>query len=306
MPLTAEEYTEMAAIASEIGDEQAELEALEGLESLGAFGAPSAVAQQLPTQQTLPNQQDQGLIQDIEAAFQQIPGAPQISELAAAANRSVFDVIDFIGPDTVNAALNVIGSERRVPTLRESLGSEGGFVEPGTQRDVLRAVGQAAPLALGAGTAIRSAAQSLPKIAPGAESVGAGLLRQAAAGTTAGDVGLSAVAATGAEFGREEIGGTGGAIIGSILAPTALLTGAGLSRLGAEGFKRLSTSLSTLSDDGASKLLAEAMVREGMSPGCLLMMLQSGLQSLAQRRYRQMLAATSLVCLGPHLIRFRE
>ena len=39
MALTAEEYTEMAGLAADVGDEQAELEALEGLESLGALGA---------------------------------------------------------------------------------------------------------------------------------------------------------------------------------------------------------------------------------------------------------------------------
>lgn len=37
MALTAEEYSEMADLAADIGDEQAELEALEGLESIGGF-----------------------------------------------------------------------------------------------------------------------------------------------------------------------------------------------------------------------------------------------------------------------------
>jgi len=46
MALTAEELQEMASLAQEIGDEQAELEALEQLGAMGALGQPEQVAQQ--------------------------------------------------------------------------------------------------------------------------------------------------------------------------------------------------------------------------------------------------------------------
>ena len=87
---------------------------------------------------------DQNFFQKIDQALQKVPGIPQLTEFAAATNRSVADVIDFIGPDTINAALQVSGSEMRVPTLRGSLektGIEGGFVEPGLQREVIQAAG---------------------------------------------------------------------------------------------------------------------------------------------------------------------
>ncbi len=163
---------------------------------------------------------DQGLISDIEAGFQKIPGAPQLSEFSAAANRSIFDVIDFLGPDTVNSILSLSGSERRVPTLRESLGSEGGFVEPGLQRDILQAAGETVPAALGLGTAIRGAAARLAP-ATGGESVGAGVLREAGKSTVAQDVGLGAVSAAGTELG-EVAAGEEGALAGAILAPLAV------------------------------------------------------------------------------------
>lgn len=43
MALTAEELNEMAVLAAEVGDEQAELEALEQLESIGGFGSETTV-----------------------------------------------------------------------------------------------------------------------------------------------------------------------------------------------------------------------------------------------------------------------
>ena len=75
-----------------------------------------------------------------------------ISELAAAANRSVTEFVDFLGPDTVNAVLNLSGSEYRMPTLTgslESTGIQGGFMEPGTPRDIVKAAGSLIPAAAG-------------------------------------------------------------------------------------------------------------------------------------------------------------
>jgi hypothetical protein len=160
------------------------------------------------------------LLQDIETGFQNIPGAPQLSEFAAAANRSVFDVIDFIGPDTVNSVLSLSGSDKRVPTLSESIGSEGGFVEPGLQRDILQAAGETAPLALSLGASLRGLSAKLAP-ATGGESVGAGVLREAGKSTAAQDVGLGTLSAAGQEVGRE-VGGEEGALIGGVVTPLAV------------------------------------------------------------------------------------
>ena len=75
-----------------------------------------------------------------------------ISELAAASNRGVTEFVDFLGPDTVNAMLNLSGSDVRVPTLTGALeptGIQGGFMEPGLPREAVRAVGTAIPAAAG-------------------------------------------------------------------------------------------------------------------------------------------------------------
>lgn len=75
-----------------------------------------------------------------------------IGELAAAANRSVTEFVDFLGPGAVNSILSLVGSEKRVPTLTGALeftGIQGGFMDEGTARDVVRGAGAAIPAALG-------------------------------------------------------------------------------------------------------------------------------------------------------------
>lgn len=100
----------------------------------------SQAPESLPVQQTgqpMPN--EDGLLS--------IPGMKPLAEMAAAANKSIFEFIDFLGPNNINAVLSLAGSDKRVPTLTETLGSEGGFMEPGLGRDVVQAAGQLAPVA---------------------------------------------------------------------------------------------------------------------------------------------------------------
>ena len=71
-------------------------------------------------------------------------------EFAAGVNRPVAEFLDFVGPDTINAFLNVVGSEKRVPTLAENIpGIEGNFMEQGGARTAVRLAGNALPMAAG-------------------------------------------------------------------------------------------------------------------------------------------------------------
>lgn len=75
-----------------------------------------------------------------------------LGELAAAANRSVTEFVDFLGPGAVNNILSLAGSEKRVPTLTgalEGTGIQGGFMDEGTARDVVQGAGATIPAALG-------------------------------------------------------------------------------------------------------------------------------------------------------------
>lgn len=105
-----------------------------------------------------------------------------IGELAATANRSVTEFIDFLGPDTVNSILSLAGSDKRVPTLTGALadtGIQGGFMEPGTAREVVRAAGATIPAAV---SGIPVAGRNLASVKGAAgEILGAGSARQPAA-----------------------------------------------------------------------------------------------------------------------------
>lgn len=164
-------------------------------------------------------QRDLPIIKKLDNAFQQIPGAPMLSELAAAGNRSLLGMVDFFGPDTINAILNVAGSQQRVPTLQETMGSEGGFMEPGLARDVVQAGGETAPMALAFGQLLRTMASKLPAVT-GGESVGTGVLRQAGKSKISEDVAGGVLAGAGAEIGKE-VGGETGSLVGGLATPIA-------------------------------------------------------------------------------------
>lgn len=65
-------------------------------------------------------------------------------ELAAGANRGVTELLDFLGPNQVNAVLSLSGSDYRVPTVTNALApaTQGNFMDPGLARDVTRAAGE--------------------------------------------------------------------------------------------------------------------------------------------------------------------
>lgn len=160
-----------------------------------------------------------------------IPGwLKPIAELAAASNKSLFQMLDFIGADNLNAVLQLAGAETRVPTLTGSFGSDGNYMEEGLSRDIVKGVGSAVPMAIATGAALRQGAAALPNLAPG-ESAGSGVLRQMAQTTAKQDATAGALAATGGEIG-EEIGGTTGRIAGSVALPAGAVAAKELTKEG--------------------------------------------------------------------------
>lgn len=160
---------------------------------------------------------DASILRDLDQAFLKIPGAPALGEFAAAANRSIFDMLDFLGPDTVNAVLELAGSEKRVPTLGGTLASEGGYMEEGLGRDVVQSAGEIAPQAVAVGQLLRSMATRLPAFAQG-ESALRGTMRQMGTGTARQDAAGGVLAGAGGAVG-EEVGGDTGRVIGTVAAP---------------------------------------------------------------------------------------
>lgn len=154
---------------------------------------------------------------DIDQAFQNIPGVPALTEFAAGANRSIFGFLDFLGPDNINAALELAGSEKRVPTLTGEFAAPKGQFSQDLAGRALGTAGELAPTALGIGQSLRTLASSLPKITAG-ESALTGTARQLGAATPTLDVVSGTASGAGQEVGRE-VGGETGALIGGIAAP---------------------------------------------------------------------------------------
>jgi hypothetical protein len=111
-----------------------------------------------------------------------------MGEFAAAANREVTEVLDFLGPDGVNAVLSLAGSNRRVPTLASNkfgaqgvlgqdganTGIEGGFMQPGVARDAVQTAG-----------ALTAAAGGFKSVPRSADKIGSVLADFAGAGSSA-------------------------------------------------------------------------------------------------------------------------
>ena len=203
-------------------------------------------------------------MQALEQKLLEVPGMKPLTELAAATNRSIFSMLDFFGPDQVNAALQYFGSDTRVPTLEGSLAEQpGAFMkEEGLGRDIVNATGEMIPAALGVGQLVRSAASSLPKMAAG-ESAATGTLRQMGSGTAKTDLQAASLAATGGEIG-EEVGGAEGKLVGQALAPFTPAAATGLKESVKSSFrgsldsKGVSQAVDDFAEVGATPTVGQA------------------------------------------------
>lgn len=252
-----------------------------------AFDISTARPVDDPEQVSLPEQPDvsrgteNGAFTEAGQAILDIPGGAAVSEFVSAVNRGAINLLDFIGPDQINNALQLAGSETRVPTLKEQPiiqeATTGEFLEPGLARQAIRTAGEFVAPGGVVGQVARTVARAAPKVLPGAQTTGQRIVQQLGGSTAAQDVAGAALSGAGAEIG-EEAGGEPGALIGSVFAPVAGLSiKPVLGRMlaaGKRGIESMMKPLSAMSEEGASTLLAEAMVREGLGPDEVVARLQ--------------------------------
>ena len=192
-------------------------------------------------------------------------------EFAAAFNRGATKLADFLTTDQINAVSQVLGSEFRVPSITDTLsaGTSGGFMPEGMARDVVRSAGEVVPSAVATGGVLRSMASKLPAFTSASEGIAAGAIRQMGQTGAASDVVYGAASGAGGEYGRQE-GGTAGQLAGAVIAPLSIAAGQasikGLISAGKQGLTAFNRTVEGMSDDGASTLLSEMMIREGLSP----------------------------------------
>jgi len=186
-------------------------------------GTPPAVinatARRLMADEPLPTREPSTL-ESVNAAITDNPVGRVASEFGAGIGRGAAQAADFFTTGPVNAALEMAGSDTRIPTIEDTLSpaTVGGFMEPGLGRDVVRTAGELVPAAAGAGAALRGAAQRIPEAV---QTVGQGVTRQLGQSTAAQDVTGAVLSGVGAEVG-EEVGGETGRAIGAIATPLAV------------------------------------------------------------------------------------
>ena len=295
--MSEEKFLRLVELERSRGNKQGELEALQGLKrfrinnqtNVGEFESVIEDANRLNddlsnglTQQQSSGQNNRlGVLGDIDRSVTQTMRSNPVGrgalQFAASVNRGAADVLDFFTVDQVNAVRSLIGKEPDIPTMRnivnviqggELQGPEVQFMEPGLARNIISSAGEVTPSALTGGLALRSAAAQLPAVT-GTTSTTQGVIKQLGSTTPIQDITLGSISGAGAAIG-EEVGGETGALVGAILLPATAEGGRlALSRLlssGARGFQALTKSLQQLSDDEASRLLAEAMIRDGIGP----------------------------------------
>lgn len=145
-------------------------------------------------------------------------------EFAAGLNRTVINGVDFFTADQVNNILEIAGSDKRIPTLRDATdamgATQGGFMEDGLAKDIASTAGETAGAALGFQGLLKHSARNLPAIQPAMESTAKGVLRTVSDSSLKQATTAGALSGTGAEVG-EEVGGETGRLIGSVVAPAA-------------------------------------------------------------------------------------
>jgi len=164
-----------------------------------------------------------GILESIDQAIQSNPIGATIAEGAAAVNRGATQMADFLTTTPINSALELAGSDARVPTITETLSpaTAGNFMEAGVPRDIVRAAGETIPGGVAAGSLLRSAGASLnPAMLSSGEGVIPGSIRQLGQSTLGQDALYSASSGAGSAVGQE-YGGDTGAAIGAIAAPAA-------------------------------------------------------------------------------------
>jgi hypothetical protein len=142
------------------------------------------------------------------------------TEAAAGFNRALFGIVDFIGPDTVNAISEIVGSKMRMPTMQKTFGAEKGqYAGDGLGTDIASTAGEFAGANMVGGALLRSAAGALPAFSQ-AESPVIGSIRQLGQTKMPTDLAVGAASGAGAAGGRE-VGGEPGAAVGALAAPLA-------------------------------------------------------------------------------------
>lgn len=168
-----------------------------------------------------------------EKTFLQSVGDAALEGMAAV-NRGALDIAGLPSElirIPVNAGLQMAGVDYQIPrasqAIQEATGiGQGGYMEPGTARDIVQATGEAIPASMAVGAGLTAAASRLPALTAASEGILPGALRAAGQSTAAQNAAFGALGGGGSAAGKEigqavggEVGGAIGEIAGGVAAP---------------------------------------------------------------------------------------
>jgi len=162
-------------------------------------------------------------------------------ELISAINRGAVNLADFLSTDQINNILQMAGSEKQVPGLKDVYGIQkataGGFMEPGLGREAVQTGGELAAPGAAAGAVMRGVSKIAPKVPGAVESTRQAIIRQLGSTKATQDVPAAissgAGMTVGGEVGEEIAGPYGRAVgeaVGAIGAPAAAAIGGKMAK----------------------------------------------------------------------------
>lgn len=244
----------------------------------------------IPARPTQAQQYQQAIASSpVASAVYSVPGARPAMEFANAAVRGAAGAFDFMVPGAINSALQLAGSEKRVPTLQRTLENvgalapAGGYMQPGLGQEIVSGLGEAIPAAMGGQGLVREAyKRTAPVVARQIAGSGSSLPERIARGRETGRRVLGslskttpaqeAIATTGAVVGGEigeETGLPGAGLAGSIIgggAALPIISGINRAFTNLTDFQNMASSLTKVRTDIAGEMLANSLRSAGISP----------------------------------------
>jgi len=229
----------------------------------------------IPARPTQAQQYQQSIASSpVANAVYSVPGTRPAMEFGNAVARGITGAFDFVVPGALNSALQLAGSQTRVPTLQRTLENvgalapAGAYMQPGLGQEIVSGLGEALPAVVGGQGLVREAYKRTAPLVP--EIAGAG--RRVLGSLSKTTPTQEAIATTGAVVGGkigEETGIPGAGLVGSIVGGGAALPViSGINRVFANiiDFQNMVSSLTKVRTDIAGEMLANSLRSAGMSP----------------------------------------
>lgn len=229
----------------------------------------------IPARPTQAQQYQQAIASSpVASAVYSVPGARPAMEFANAAVRGAAGAFDFMVPGAINSALQLAGSEKRVPTLQRTLENvgalapAGGYMQPGLGQEIVSGLGEAIPAAMGGQGLVREAYKRTAPLVPEIAGAGRRVLGSLSKTTPTQEAIATTGAVVGGEIG-EETGLPGAGLVGSIVgggAALPIITGINRAFTNLTDFQNMASSLTKVRTDIAGEMLANSLRSAGISP----------------------------------------